>query len=100
MSVGVDYLAKKWDQNEDDLKAALAECGFVVPNDEDAIITVRQNGEVTGIFTVPDPEDPFWGGDRRLVATGRPSRQPGHRRALGPSRSSAIGLPAVPAPRQ
>ena len=24
MSVGVDYLAKKWDQNEDDLKAALA----------------------------------------------------------------------------
>ncbi|HET9878391.1 MAG TPA: hypothetical protein VFQ81_03680, partial [Candidatus Limnocylindria bacterium] len=25
-------------------------------------------GEVTGIFSVPDPEDPFWGGDRRLVA--------------------------------
>ena len=36
MSVGVDYLAKKWDQSEDDLKAALAECGFVVPSDEDA----------------------------------------------------------------
>ncbi|MGH7955479.1 MAG: hypothetical protein ACREH8_00530 [Opitutaceae bacterium] len=36
MSVGVDYLAKKWDQTEDDLKAALAECGFVVPADEDA----------------------------------------------------------------
>lgn len=36
MSVGVDYLAKKWDQNEDDLKGALAECGFVVPEDEDA----------------------------------------------------------------
>jgi hypothetical protein len=35
MSVGVDYLAKKWDQNEDDLKGALAECGFVVPADED-----------------------------------------------------------------
>ena len=35
MSVGVDYLAKKWDQTEDDLKAALAECGFVVPEDED-----------------------------------------------------------------
>ena len=35
MSVGVDYLAKKWDQSEDDLKSALAECGFVVPNDED-----------------------------------------------------------------
>ena len=36
MSVGVDYLAKKWDQTEDDLKGALAECGFVVPTDEDA----------------------------------------------------------------
>jgi hypothetical protein len=36
MSVGVDYLAKKWDQPEEDLKAALAECGFVVPSDEDA----------------------------------------------------------------
>jgi hypothetical protein len=36
MSVGVDYLAKKWDQTEDDLKEALAECGFVVPTDEDA----------------------------------------------------------------
>src|SRR4051812_20879075 len=36
MSVGVDYLAKKWDQNEDDLKSALAECGFVMPVDEDS----------------------------------------------------------------
>jgi hypothetical protein len=36
MSVGVDYLAKKWDQSEDDLKGALAECGFVLPEDEDA----------------------------------------------------------------
>lgn len=35
-SVGVDYLAKKWDQNEDDLKAALVECGFVMPEDEDS----------------------------------------------------------------
>ncbi len=36
MSVGVDYLAKKWDQNEDDLKGALVECGFVMPVDEDS----------------------------------------------------------------
>ena len=36
MSVGVDYLAKKWDQSEDDLKGALVECGFVIPADEDA----------------------------------------------------------------
>lgn len=36
MSVGVDYLAKKWDQTEEDLKGALAECGFVMPVDEDS----------------------------------------------------------------
>jgi hypothetical protein len=36
MSVGVDYLAKKWDQAEDDLKGALVECGFVMPEDEDS----------------------------------------------------------------
>jgi hypothetical protein len=36
MSVGVDYLAKKWDQTEDDMKGALVECGFTIPEDEDA----------------------------------------------------------------
>lgn len=36
MSVGVEYLAKKWDQAEDDLKGALVECGFVLPEDEDS----------------------------------------------------------------
>ena len=36
MSVGADYLAKKWDQSEDDVKGALTECGFTVPADEDA----------------------------------------------------------------
>ncbi|MBI5772089.1 MAG: hypothetical protein HZA93_30225 [Verrucomicrobia bacterium] len=36
MSVGVDYLAKKWDFSEDDIKGALVECGFVMPEDEDS----------------------------------------------------------------
>ncbi|MSU67568.1 MAG: hypothetical protein EXS40_03190, partial [Opitutaceae bacterium] len=36
MSVGTDYLAKKWDQTEDDIKGALVECGFVMPADEDS----------------------------------------------------------------
>ena len=36
MSVGTDYLAKKWDQTEEDLKGALVECGFVLPADEDS----------------------------------------------------------------
>jgi hypothetical protein len=36
MSVGVDYLAKKWEQPEEDMKGALEECGFVMPTDEDS----------------------------------------------------------------
>jgi len=36
MSVGVDYLARKWDQSDEDLKGALLECGFVIPEDEDS----------------------------------------------------------------
>lgn len=36
MSVGTEYLAKKWDLSEDDIKGALAECGFVLPEDEDS----------------------------------------------------------------
>ena len=36
MSVGAEYLAKKWDLAEDDVKGALVECGFVVPEDEDS----------------------------------------------------------------
>lgn len=36
MSVGTDYLAKKWDQTEEDIKGALVECGFVLPADEDS----------------------------------------------------------------
>ncbi|MBC7365645.1 MAG: hypothetical protein H7343_02340 [Undibacterium sp.] len=36
MSVGVDFLAKKWDFSDADVIGALKECGFVVPDDEDA----------------------------------------------------------------
>jgi len=36
MSVGVDYLAKKWEQADEDMKGALEECGFVMPTDEDS----------------------------------------------------------------
>jgi hypothetical protein len=36
LSVGVDYAAKKWGLSEDDVLGALKECGFVIPDDEDA----------------------------------------------------------------
>ncbi len=36
MSVGVDYLAKKWQFEEADIKGALVECGLSIPADENA----------------------------------------------------------------
>jgi len=36
MSVGVDYLAKKWKLEEADVKGALVECGLQIPADENA----------------------------------------------------------------
>jgi hypothetical protein len=46
-SVGVDYLAKKWDISEDDVIGALKECGLEIPDDEDAKITqVEYDGDI------------------------------------------------------
>lgn len=36
MSVGLDYLAKRWELSEDDVKGALVECGMQIPSDENA----------------------------------------------------------------
>lgn len=36
MSVAVDYLAKRWDQKESDVVGALKECGFTLPETEEA----------------------------------------------------------------
>lgn len=36
MSVGVDYLAKKWRLEESDIRTALVECGLQIPADENA----------------------------------------------------------------
>jgi len=36
MSVALDYLSKRWDQKESDLLGALKECGFTVPETEEA----------------------------------------------------------------
>ncbi|MFH1497411.1 MAG: hypothetical protein ABII82_06245 [Verrucomicrobiota bacterium] len=34
-AVGVDFLAKRWEQTEDDITGALRECGFTIPDTED-----------------------------------------------------------------
>jgi hypothetical protein len=47
LSVGVDYLAKKWDISEDEVKGALKECGLDIPEDEDAKVTyVEYDGDL------------------------------------------------------
>ncbi|MFZ9746889.1 MAG: hypothetical protein ACO3G4_09695 [Opitutaceae bacterium] len=47
MSVGLDYLAKKWDLPEEDIKAALVECGFVMPEDEDSpVVYLEYDGDL------------------------------------------------------
>jgi hypothetical protein len=47
MSVGVDYLAKKWKLDEADIKGALVECGLQIPADENAKpVYVEYEGEL------------------------------------------------------
>jgi hypothetical protein len=47
MSVGLDYLAKKWHLDESDLKGALVECGLQIPADENAKpVYVEYEGEL------------------------------------------------------
>lgn len=47
MSVGLDYLAKKWRLDESDLKTALVECGLQIPADENAKpVYVEYEGEL------------------------------------------------------
>lgn len=35
MSAGIEHLCKRWNLTEEDLKGALLECGFAIPEDED-----------------------------------------------------------------
>lgn len=69
-SVGVDYLAKKWGFDESDISGALKECGFVVPDDENAApqyleydgdlywVNINRRGEVW-INTKEKPQPKF-----------------------------------------
>jgi hypothetical protein len=46
-SVGVDYLAKKWQISEDEVLGALKECGLDIPEDEDAkVVYVEYDGDL------------------------------------------------------
>ncbi|PTX95824.1 DUF4177 domain-containing protein [Opitutus sp. ER46] len=87
MSVGVDYLAKKWDQSEEDLKGALVECGFTIPEDEDAKaeylefegdlywINVNRRGELW-INTKEKPRPVFRAVKAQKIAVEEPAEAP------------------------
>ena len=47
MSVGLDFLAKKWKLEEADIKGALVECGMQIPGDENAKpVYVEYDGDI------------------------------------------------------
>ncbi len=47
MSVGLDFLAKKWKFEESDIKTALVECGMSIPADENAKpVVVEYDGDI------------------------------------------------------
>jgi hypothetical protein len=100
MSVGVDYLAKKWKLEETDIKTALVECGLQIPADENAKpvyveydgdlywVNINRRGE-TWINTREKPEPVF-----RIVQ--------GKRLADDevPAEMAATPAPAPPEPRR
>jgi hypothetical protein len=83
LSVGVDHLARRWELTEDEVISALKECGFVIPEDEDAKpecleyegdlywVNVNRRGE-RWINTKEKPRAAF-----RIVKGSRPAESPG-----------------------
>lgn len=87
-SVGVDYLAKKWGFDEADITGALKECGFVVPDDENAApqyleydgdlywVNINRRGEVW-INTKEKPQPKFRVVAGQPVTVEEPEKQNG-----------------------
>ena len=86
-SVGVDYLAKKWGFDESDITGALKECGFSVPDDENAApqyleydgdfywVNINRRGEVW-INTKEKPQPKFRVVAGQPVAVEEPEKKP------------------------
>ena len=113
MSVGVDYLAKKWHLDESDIKGALVECGLQIPADENAKpvhveydgdlywVNINRRGE-TWINTREKPQPVF-----RIVQAQRvgpepeaaPEAEVQKTEAARPEHGeTAVGQPEMPAP--
>ncbi|MEO6875325.1 MAG: hypothetical protein ABI222_10960 [Opitutaceae bacterium] len=90
MSVGVDYVAKKWDLPEEDVKGALVECGMQIPTDENAEpVYVEYDGDL------------FWVNINRrgeLWINTREKPRPVFRVVKGASVASEVANPAAAEP--
>jgi len=120
LSVGVDYLAKKWDLSEADVIGALKECGLEIPDDENAKpvyvdydgdlywVNINRRGELwvntkersRPVFrTVPasrvEPKEGAAGSD----AAGRGEEGPPGRKESGAEADPGSGAPAAALPQ-
>ncbi len=103
MSVGLDYLAKKWHLDESDLKGALVECGLQIPADENAKpvyaeyegelywVNINRRGEIW--INLRDKPQPVF----RVVQA---KRIEDGEAAAGPAPEAAPGGESAPAPRE
>lgn len=108
MSAGLDFLAKKWDLAEEDIKGALVECGFQIPADENAKpvyieydgdlfwVNINRRGEIW-INTREKPRPVFRVVQGAKVAAEEPAAKPAADQTDADAKESAA--PADPAPR-
>ena len=103
-SVGVDYLAKKWQLTEQEVLGALQECGLAVPEDEDSAptyveydgdlfwVNINRRGELW-INTKEKPRAAFRVVQGTPVAAEEAGEAAGGRREPRPPREEGAGIP-------
>jgi hemin uptake protein HemP len=105
MSVGVDHLAKRWEMSDADVKGALLECGFAIPDDEDAApvyieyegdlywLNINRRGELW-LNTKEKPRPVFRTVPGQRVAAEAATGGEGEGRGAGGAESAESGVPA------
>ncbi len=108
MSVGVDYLAKKWKLDEADIKGALVECGLQIPAEENARpvyvefegdlywVNINRRGEIwINVREKPEPKFRLVPGTR-IKTDDEPQAEPPRQREREP-KAEAPAAEAEPA---
>jgi hypothetical protein len=111
LSVGLDHLAKKWNLSEDEVLGALKECGFAIPDDEDARpayveydgdlywVNVNRRGELwINAKETPRPVFRIVAGNKVADPTPESAGDPAERASAAPA-ESASEHPAARPPR-